>query len=762
MRRIDGRHPAWDRLLALVLVLGLLLAAAGVAEDVGAPVIEPVDTEVTEIEALELALPADGANDPGANALPTKLTLGVKETFSFKVSGAKRYETSDKKVAAVSKKGVITAKAVGKAMITALDKKGKKVKDVAVTVKKAPNKVTVKPKEKTLEVGGKVTLKASLPSKTASYRIDWSSSDKAVASVSASGEVKALKAGTAIITARAFNGKKGACAITVVEPVTPPNALVKKYLAASGLTIDGLVAVSGKSVEALNEMNTRYFTELEVGTDGVKWRMQDDSWEGVFVVGYDGTPSSLTLQPAYGNGLPVKEIREGAFKGNQSLTKLVIAEGVASLPGYCFEYCPMLSDVTFPSTLTNPGYKGFGHCGTEVAGTVYYFLPDGLTSESATFEANSAVLVCAKGSATALLLSDHAYDITFPGEYDFRYRYQDQGRTDDGLQDRQVILVLKSYVGAGGAVNIPQGAVYIDNNAFKDNAAITGVTIPESVLRIRDDAFNGCVNLTDVSFPSALKSIGVRAFAQCGRNLTTPFYFDLPDNLLNIIGNGGGAHTFQDCNAILRVRRDTQSARLLSERDYNITFPGEEDFRYRYEQVDVNGVKEYKLFLWNYVGSAAQVAIPSVYGIGSSKNHDTTAFRNNKTITKVVIPDGTVVVRDYAFCDCAMLTDVTFPSSLTSLLSHAFQNCGNSSGARYYYVLPGGITTMYTMNWSAGWDTFQDSKAVLVAPAGSSTCELLAKGTYIHYHSLEAAQSGDPTLAHDPRDDKTKHYNGSF
>ena len=39
---------------------------------------------------------------------------------------------------------------------------------------------------------------------------------------------------------------------------------------------------------------------------------------------------------------------------------------------------------------------------------------------------------------------------------------------------------------------------------------------------------------------------------------------------------------------------------------------------------------------------------------------------------------------------------------------------------------------------------------------------VVVKDYFIHYHSLEAAQSGDPTLAHDPRDDKTKHYNGSF
>lgn len=109
------------------------------------------------------------------NSTPSKLTLGVKE--KHKINGVltkaqakkAKYKTSKKKVAAVSKKGVITAKKPGKAKITIKVNK-KKVKTITVTVKKAPKKVKVAKKKVVVKRGKSATVKYSLkPSKSASY-----------------------------------------------------------------------------------------------------------------------------------------------------------------------------------------------------------------------------------------------------------------------------------------------------------------------------------------------------------------------------------------------------------------------------------------------------------------------------------------------------------------------------------------------------------------------------------------------------------------
>ena len=150
----------------------------------------------------------------------TKLTLGAKEKFTLKAtvkpSNATNktvtWKTSNKKVATVSK-GKVTTKKAGKVTITA--KADGKSKKCVITVKKAPNKITLNAKKKTLKKGKKFQIKAKLPKNTASYKITYKTSNKKVATVSASGKVTAKKKGKAIITVTTFNKKKATLKITV-------------------------------------------------------------------------------------------------------------------------------------------------------------------------------------------------------------------------------------------------------------------------------------------------------------------------------------------------------------------------------------------------------------------------------------------------------------------------------------------------------------------------------------------------------------------
>ena len=84
-----------------------------------------------------------------------------------------------------------------------------------------------------LKVGETDKLSATvLPASAADKSITWSSSKTDVASVSSNGTVTAKKAGTAVITATAVNGKSASCTVTVTggsteptEPVEPTNSV---------------------------------------------------------------------------------------------------------------------------------------------------------------------------------------------------------------------------------------------------------------------------------------------------------------------------------------------------------------------------------------------------------------------------------------------------------------------------------------------------------------------------------------------------------
>ena len=75
-----------------------------------------------------------------------------------------------------------------------------------------------------LEVGKTGKLSATvLPDSAANKSITWSSSKTDVASVSSNGTVTAKKAGTAVITATATNGKSASCTVTVTGGTTNPD-----------------------------------------------------------------------------------------------------------------------------------------------------------------------------------------------------------------------------------------------------------------------------------------------------------------------------------------------------------------------------------------------------------------------------------------------------------------------------------------------------------------------------------------------------------
>jgi len=85
-----------------------------------------------------------------------------------------------------------------------------------ITTNIKPVKVELNNTSLTLNVGKTFTLKATISPKTAKDKtLIWSTSDKSIATVSATGKVKGIKKGTATITVKTVNGKTAKCKVTV-------------------------------------------------------------------------------------------------------------------------------------------------------------------------------------------------------------------------------------------------------------------------------------------------------------------------------------------------------------------------------------------------------------------------------------------------------------------------------------------------------------------------------------------------------------------
>ena len=141
------------------------------------------------------------------------LSTTVKVSPNKAANRAVTYTSSNKKVAKVSKKGVITAKKVGKAKITVKSKKNKKkkatinVKVVAGMVTKvsfnSQSKTTI-----TLDPDKSIVVKPTIKTKgkKCNKALVWSTSNAQVATVTAKGKITVGTPGIAKITAKSTDG----------------------------------------------------------------------------------------------------------------------------------------------------------------------------------------------------------------------------------------------------------------------------------------------------------------------------------------------------------------------------------------------------------------------------------------------------------------------------------------------------------------------------------------------------------------------------
>lgn len=159
--------------------------------------------------AYSLSLLPTGTSATG----PFALTVGQPENYS---SSAKLYNTSGALETDFAD-SCFTATLSALGPIAVIDTK-ESTGSTEVT------SVTLNKSALSLEVGKTGQLSATvLPNSATNKSVSWSSNNEAVATVSSKGIVTAKKAGTAVITATAVNGKSASCTVTVTGGTTDPN-----------------------------------------------------------------------------------------------------------------------------------------------------------------------------------------------------------------------------------------------------------------------------------------------------------------------------------------------------------------------------------------------------------------------------------------------------------------------------------------------------------------------------------------------------------
>lgn len=131
------------------------------------------------------------------------------------------WESSDTKIAIVDADGKVTGKNGGSAIIMVRTEAGG-VAYCKVNVRQPVSSVMLNFSEKTIYVGQKFTLSASItPSTASNLAVTWKSSNDTIATISTSGEIVAKTGGVVVITSTTMDGGFTAtCVITIKESVT--------------------------------------------------------------------------------------------------------------------------------------------------------------------------------------------------------------------------------------------------------------------------------------------------------------------------------------------------------------------------------------------------------------------------------------------------------------------------------------------------------------------------------------------------------------
>ena len=172
------------------------------------------------------------------------------------------------------------------------------------------------------------------------------------------------------------------------------------------------------------------------------------------------------------------------------------------------------------------------------------------------------------------------------------------------------------------SVNIPNSITSISSGMFYGCSSLGSIDIPNNIITIDEDAFNGCISLSAINMSNSVVKIGDHAFSGCKTfvypeklSFTYPTYFYTPSSLTSVY--------------------------------WNTT---------NYSSLD-NGL----------AGTSWRKGI--IFA--------TTGAYENYSIKKVVIGDKVQHIPDVMCYGLKSLTEITIPSSVTSIGYNPFDNCSN-------------------------------------------------------------------------------------
>ena len=310
----------------------------------------------------------------------------------------------------------------------------------------------------------------------------------------------------------------------------------------------------------------------------------------------------------------LREIHAYAFSVCGSLPMVTLPDGLVSVGVCAFRHCQVLKEVRLPEGIREVAREAFAYCSM----LARINLPDSLETlrEGAFFHCSSLESVELPGGITELERSlfeecTGLARITVPSNVERIAQAVFRGCT-----------VLAEVV-------LSQGVRIIDGNAFCGCKSLQGIEFPESVTTLGKAAFGEC-GLTSVSLPETVQAYGEHLFWRC-KSLVSAL---LPSNMERL-SNG----MFQECSSLREV-----------------TLP--------------EGLLVIEGNAFYACSSLTGMELP-----GSLRSIGAGAFANCTGLGQIQLPEGLAYLGEHAFANCTGLVEVYLPEGVAFVGVDVFEGC---------------------------------------------------------------------------------------
>lgn len=298
----------------------------------------------------------------------------------------------------------------------------------------------------------------------------------------------------------------------------------------------------------------------------------------------------------------VDSLPDGAFSGYNYIENVTFENGLMVLPDSCFKNCTSLKNITLPDSMMSVGKSAFENC---------------FNLKSVTFSKNlntispSAFKGCS--SIESLNFNNNLREI---GSNAFENCTSVKNVTFNNLLNT------------------------IGESAFSNCTSIEKAELPSSVSSLGESAFAGCTGLKNVTLPEKLKYISSGAFSDCS-SLES---IDFPDNITEI-----GFGSFLNCTALQNVKIGKNTTTI-------------------------------KGYAFLGCSSLKSIEIPA-----NVKYICESAFKDCTNLSSVKLNNGLQRIESYAFYNCLNLKKIIIPASDTYLCDYSLGYYGKNNSN---YKLP--------------------------------------------------------------------------